>query len=249
MNYSKEGILCNKIMVGNHLDSVYKSQKYQPLMMPFAIDSDNYLEISRLKNLLPIGWNNETSILTVSAKKNRWDKSSLITTSKKKGDTFSIVIDFRRWQYFDEDARNLLWWHELALIQQRSIKSYRQTILIGATGLMLAASQILSQDVVMLSIGLTIAGLAGFQLYQNRRGERYIRQITQADQGAISIARQFGYSTASASANLHSALKILATQATSSTAKIYYTRLQVLDICAQLNVLIPTSRIGAHTPP
>jgi hypothetical protein len=211
--------------------------------MPFAIRSDNYLEISRLKNSSPIGWSNEISILDISGKKNRWDKPSIITTNKKTGNSFLIVIDFRRWQYFDEDARNLLWWHELALIQQHSIKSHRQTIITGATGLALATSQILSQDVVMLSIGLTIAGLAGFQLYQNRRGERYIRQITQADQGAISIAKQFGYSTASASAALQSALKILAVQATGQTAKVYRTRLQVLDICNNMNAMISDKNI------
>jgi Protein of unknown function (DUF3318) len=216
-------------------------------MMSFANGSDNYLEISRLKNSLPVGWSNEISILNISDKKNRWDKPSIITTNKKKGNAFSIVIDFRRWQYFDEDARNLLWWHELALIQQHSIKSHRQTIVTGTTGLALATSQILSQDVVMLSIGLTITVLAGFQLYQNRRGERYIRQITQADQGAIVIAKQFGYSTASASAALHSALKILAVQASGQTAKVCRTRLQVLDICNNMNALISENYID-HSP-
>jgi Protein of unknown function (DUF3318) len=211
--------------------------------MSFAIGSDNYLEISRLENLLPIGWSNEISILDISGKKNRWSKPSIITTTKKTDNAFLIVIDFRRWQYFDEDARNLLWWHELALIQQHSIKSHRQTVITGATGLALATSQILSQDVVMLSIGLTIAGMSIFQLYQNRRGERYIRQITQADQGAIAIAKQFGYSTASASAALHSALKILAVQAIGQTAKVCRTRLQVLDICSNVNAMISNKNI------
>jgi Protein of unknown function (DUF3318) len=243
INYLVKGIICNIIIIGDHLCSVYKLQKYQPTTMSSAIDSDNYLESSRLKNLLPVGWSNEISILAVPARKNWWDKLSLITTSKKTNNAFLIVIDFRRWQYFDEDARNLLWWHELALIQQHSIKSDRQTVITGATGLMLAASQILSQDMVMLSIGFTIAGLAGFQLYQNRRGERYIRQITQADQGAISIAKQFGYSTALAAATLQSALKILAAKATGQTAKVYHTRLQVLDICNNLNIVIFENRI------
>jgi Protein of unknown function (DUF3318) len=216
-------------------------------MLSSTIDSDNYLEISRLKNLLPIGWSVEISILALPAPKNRWDKPSLITTNNKNGNTFSIAINFQLWQYFDKNTRNLLWWHELALIQQHSIQSARSAIITGASGLVLATSQlIISQDIVMLSIGLTIAGLAGFQFYQNRRGERYLRQITQADQGAIRIAKQFGYSTGSASAALHSALKILAAQATGQTAKIYRTRLQVLDICNNVNDLISENCIDRH---
>jgi hypothetical protein len=215
--------------------------------MSFAIGSDNYLETSRLKNLLPIGWVNKISILDIADIKNRWGKPSIITTNKKTDNAFLIVIDFRRWQYFDEDARNLLWWHELALIQQHSIKSYRQTIITGITGLALATSQILSQDVVMLSIGLTIAGMSIFQLYQNRRGERYIRQITQADQGAIAIAKQFGYSTTAASGILHAAFKILAAQSTGQAAKVYCTRLQVLDICNNLNIMIAENHIDRPT--
>jgi Protein of unknown function (DUF3318) len=213
-------------------------------MTYIAIGSDNYLEISRLKNLLPVGWNNEISILDVLGKKNWWDKPSLITTNKKTANSFLIVIDFRRWQYFDENARNLLWWHELALIQQHSIKSDRQTIITGTTGLALAASQILSQDIVMLSIGLTITGLSIFQLYQNRRGERYIRQITQADQGAIAIAKQFGYLTSVASKILHSTLKILVAQSTGQATKVYRTRLQVLDICDNLNIMVSEDHIN-----
>jgi hypothetical protein len=215
--------------------------------MSFAIGSDNYLETSRLKNLLPIGWANKISILDISDIKNRWSKPSIITTNKKTDNAFLIIIDFRRWQCFDEDARNLLWWHELALIQQHSIKNDRQTIITGITGLALATSQILSQDVVMLSIGLTIAGLAGFQFYQNHRGERYIRQITQADQGAISIAKQFGYSITAASGILHSTFKILAAQSTGQAAKVYRTRLQVLDICNNLNVMIAENHIDRPT--
>jgi Protein of unknown function (DUF3318) len=215
--------------------------------MSFFIGSDNYLEISRLKKLLPVGWSNEISVLDISGKKNRWSKPSIITTTKKTGNAFLIVIDFRRWQYFGEDVRNLLWWHELALIQQHSIKSHQQTVITGAAGLALATSQILSQDVVMLSIGFTIAGMSIFQLYQNRRGERYIRQITQADQGAIAIAKQFGYSTTAASGILHSTFKILAAQSTGQAAKVYRTRLQVLDICNNLNVMIAENHIDRPT--
>jgi Protein of unknown function (DUF3318) len=216
--------------------------------MMFApnVNPDGCIEYSRLASLLPAGWDKKILICVSPASKNWLGKytQSLIAASKKNGDDFVISIDFRRWQYFDEDARNMLWWHELALIQQHSIKNHRSTVVTGAIGLALAASQVVTQDLVMLSIGLTIAGLAGFQFYQNRRGERYIRQITQADQGAISIARQFGYSTSSASATLHSALKILAVQATGQAVKVYRTRLQVLDICDNLNVLISASQIN-----
>jgi hypothetical protein len=216
------------------------------MILAANVNSDGRLEYSRLVALLPAGWDKKILICVSPSSKNWLGKYTqpLIATSKKTGDDFVIAIDFRRWQYFDEDARNMLWWHELALLQQHSVKDHRSTVVTGAIGLALSACQIISQDVVMLSIGLTIAGLSGFQLYQNRRGERYIRQITQADQGAISIARQFGYSTASASATLHSALKILAAQATGQAAKVYHTRLQVLDICNSLSILISENQIN-----
>jgi Protein of unknown function (DUF3318) len=190
-----------------------------------------------LETLFPMSWDKKILICTNPVKKAWLGKRNppLITTNKKTSHDFAITINFQRWQHFDEDARNMLWWHELALIQQHSVAGDQPTIITGAMGLVLAASQLVSQDVVMLSIGLTVAGLAGFQVYQNRRGERYLRQITQADQGAISIARQFGYSSTSASANLHSALKILVAQVRNGQlARVYNTRLQVLEICDQL---------------
>jgi Protein of unknown function (DUF3318) len=216
------------------------------MILAANVNPDGCLEYSRLSTLLPAEWDKKI-LICVSPVRKKWlgkYTQPLIVTSKKTGDDFVIAIDFRRWQYFDEDVRNMLWWHELALIQQHSVKHHRSTVITAAMGLVLAASQIISQDVVMLSIGLTIAGLAGFQFYQNRQGERYLRQITQADQGAISIAKQFGYSTTSASATLNSALKILAAQASGQAAKVYCTRLQVLDICDNLNVMISENQIN-----
>jgi Protein of unknown function (DUF3318) len=211
--------------------------KQDSLMMSLINSPDDYQEGFRLKNLLPVDLDSRISIRPFTMQKT-WlvrGRRPLISTHKTAGHSFLITIDFQRWRSFDEDARNLLWWHQIAFIQQHSLQDARPILVAGIGGLALAASQLVTQDVVMLSIGLTIAGLAGFQLYQNRRGERYIRQLTRADQGAILIAKQFGYSPVSAAANLHSALKILIAQVkTGQLAKVYQTRLQVLEICDQL---------------
>jgi hypothetical protein len=211
--------------------------KQDSLMMSFINSPDDYQEGSRLENLLPVDLDSRISIRPCLIQKTWFGRGGrpLISTHKTDSHSFLITIDFQRWHYFDEDARNLLWWHQIAFIQQHSLQDARPLLVAGIGGLTLAASQLIAQDVVMLSIGLAIAGLAGFQLYQNRRGERYLRQLTRADQGAILIAKQFGYSPVSAAANLHSALRILIAQVkTGQLAKVYRTRLHVLEICDQL---------------
>jgi hypothetical protein len=197
---------------------------------------DNYQERHRLENLLPTDWNEKISICSSSGKKS-WlgDRTQpLITTNKMADRSFSIAINFRWWQQLDEDVRNLLWWHELARIQRHSVVDDRTAVIIGIAGLSMATGQLISQDIVMLAIGSIVAGLAGFQLYQSRRGEQYLRHLTQADRGAIALAEQFGYSPTAAYENLHSALKMLTAKVTSGQlAKVYRTRLQVLEICGQ----------------
>jgi Protein of unknown function (DUF3318) len=212
--------------------------------MMFAKNSVvNCLESDRLKNLMPPGWSPKIAIGFNSggAKKSGFLKKAmpLIATHKLTDRSFLITIHVQRWQFLAEDVRNLLWWHELARIQQHSVGNGRQLLLLGSGVLGLTVLPLVIQDVVLLSIGLTIVGLAGFRYYQCQRGEQHLRSLTQADRGAIALAIQFGYSPALAYESLHSALKILISQVTMGRlAKTYRTRLEVLEIIWRENMLL-----------
>ncbi len=106
----------------------------------------------------------------------------------------------------------------------------------GSFGVGLGASllELVSQNILFLSIALTAAGLAGYQLYQRNRGERSLKEATAADQGAISLATQFGYSLPQAYNSLDSALRMRMEQAPNKAQQNRYNvRLQVLEMCAK----------------
>jgi hypothetical protein len=187
----------------------------------------NY-ELQRLQNLLP---NDLLDRVTISSSIER--QSILICTKKVKDRSYSIEIDDNDWQKIDLDYRNLLFWHEIARIQQHSIKSYRWESIVFTAGLGMSILEVTSQQVFLLSLYLLLTLVAGWQLYQNNRGESYLRMVTQADKQAIVLARQFGYSLPQAYRSLHGAIKILMQRSPQSLPdKQYQTRLQVLEINA-----------------
>jgi hypothetical protein len=112
----------------------------------------------------------------------------------------------------------------------------RQALLWGGGVFGLTVLPLVAQDVILLSIGLTVTGLAGFWYYQDHYGEQYLCSLTRADWGAITLATQFGYSPRLAYESLHSALKIMVAQVTTGNlAKVYRTRLEVLEITGREN--------------
>jgi Protein of unknown function (DUF3318) len=195
-------------------------------------------EFKRLQTLLPNDLSSEVAIapkrrrrsLITSSKDHR---PTLIRTKKLNNKCHNIEIDFNAWQEIDLDYRNLLFWHEVARIQQHSVRSDRWALVVLATGLGMSVLEVTSQQVILLSIYLLLTVIALWQLYQNNRGESYLRTVTQADQGAILLAQQFGYSLPRAYRNLHGAIKMLIEQSHRGLlAKQYQTRLQVLEISA-----------------
>jgi hypothetical protein len=184
-------------------------------------------EIERLKSLLP-------NLLTrVSIAVSTETRPSLICTKNTDKDRFAIQIDLIAWEQIEPDYRNLLFWHEVARIQQHSVRSQRWETIVFASGLAMSVLEVVSQNVLLLSVYLLLAGIAGWQLYQSNRGESHLREATRADRGAILLATEFGYSLPKAYRSLHRALKILSAHSPNSyLAKDYQTRLQVLEISA-----------------
>jgi Protein of unknown function (DUF3318) len=209
-------------------------------MVSVATSSAAFAEHSRLGQLIPPDWPERIVICSSpeQSRKSGWLKTSslLITTRQRVDRSFVITIDSQQWHKLEEHVRDLLWWHELARIQQHTVGFGRSSFLWGTGVFGLTVLPLAAQDVILLSIGLTVTGLAGFRYYQEHYGEQYLRSLTRADWGAINLATQFGYSPRLSYESLHSALKIMVAQVTTGNlAKVYRTRLEVLEIADREN--------------
>ncbi len=183
-------------------------------------------EIQRLKSLIPVDLQSKI----VVARSNR-TRPALITSEKLGNQQFAIAIDFIQWEQFSPQQRDLLFWHEVARIQNRAIPSFPWELAVLTAALGLALMEVTTQNLLLLSVTLVVAGLSGNQLYQRNRGEHALREATAADQSAIAFALQFGYSWSEATASLRSAIQQLGRQATRRILKNRYkVRLQVLEI-------------------
>ncbi len=136
-----------------------------------------------------------------------------------------------QWNQLSLDQRNLLFWHAVHRIQAKTIARSPWDIVAISVGLSVASLELLSQNLLSFSIALVVAGLASHHFYQRKRGEEYLRELTAADQGAIQLAMQFGYSFEEAYCGLYSALQRLLKPPTQKAAwHQYQTRLRVLEI-------------------
>jgi hypothetical protein len=207
-------------------------------MNSFASVSDELCETRRLQALLPPEWRSRITIGR-STKAN----AALISARKIERNQFAIHIDLERWQQFSSDQRDLLFWHEVSRIQAKTITRLTWEPIVMSVGLSVACKELVSQSLLSFSIGLAITGLAGYQLYQRKRGEQSLREATAADQRAIEMAVEAGYSVSEAYSSLHHALRLLARQATrKSRWKTYQVRLRVLEIlAANYNTTTPSS--------
>jgi hypothetical protein len=185
-------------------------------------------ELNRLETLLPD--NLLTQIAIASSAEHR---PRLILTKKLAKKRHQIEIDLNAWQEIDLDYRNLLFWYEVARIQQHSVPSDRWQLIVFTAGLGMSTLEITSHHVLLLAVYLLLTVIAGWQLYQNNRGESYLRAATQADQGAILFAQQFGYSLPRAYRSLRGAINMLLKRSPKGfLAAQYQTRRQVLEINA-----------------
>jgi Protein of unknown function (DUF3318) len=185
-------------------------------------------EIERLRLLIPSDLQ-DTIDLNISTE----TKSQLILAHRTKDRRCQIQIDLRSWQSLDLDLRNLLFWHEVARVQNAAIESNRSVYMTIAAGLGIASIDLLAQNssIGLLVASLLIAGLAGFRLYQQTIGEQSLQRLTTADRAAIELAVGFGYDRSTARE-----LLVLAIQTNRSHTprkfgrKQFATRLQVLAL-------------------
>jgi Protein of unknown function (DUF3318) len=197
-------------------------------MRSLQADSIKVHELWRLSNLLPDDLRSQ--VVIVQSQK---VTPSLIITEKIARNQFSIQIDLMHWQQLKVEQRDLLFWHEAARIQNRTIRKFLWEMPVIGVGLSVSLMEVLSQNLFSLSVALFVTGFATYQLYQRNRGERSLREATTADHQAIDLALQFGYSVEQAYSGLQDALTLLAKQTSKKSQwKKYQVRLRVLELLA-----------------
>ncbi|MGJ5675110.1 MAG: DUF3318 domain-containing protein [Nostochopsis sp.] len=161
-------------------------------------------ELRRLKGLLPPelqSWVTVEGTAEVNP--------SLIRCEEIGKDQVEIQIDLVKWDTLAMDQRNLLFWHEVARIQNDTIPKDGWEMAALAIGLGGAVGELWVQDALLLILALALCGVSGWRLYQKNNGEKQLREFIEADEKAIALATRFGYSLPNAYKSLGSALKTL----------------------------------------
>ncbi len=164
-------------------------------------------ELRRLKTLLPPelkSWVTVESSTVVNP--------PLITCEEIGKDQVEIQIDLVRWDQLAIDQRNLMFWHEVAKIQNDTIPRDGWEMAALAIGLGGAVGELWVQDGLLLILALSLCGVSGFRLYKRNNGERKLQEAVSADEKAIALATRFGYTLPNAYKSLGSALKTLIEQ-------------------------------------
>ncbi|MEG4392139.1 DUF3318 domain-containing protein [Microcoleus sp. F10-C6] len=181
-------------------------------------------EIRRLKNILPPelqSW--------VTVEKTIEVNPTLIRSEEIGKDQVEIQIDLIRWEQLAMDQRNLLFWHEVARIQNDTIPRDGWEMAALAIGMGGAVGELWVQDGLLLILALSLCGVSGWRLYQKNNGEKSLKEAVDADEKALALATRFGYTLPNAYKSLGSALKTLIEQTSKKQQRAKYeARLQAL---------------------
>jgi hypothetical protein len=161
-------------------------------------------EARRLEGLLPPELQAWVKVISADGV-----RPKLVTSEEAGGDEVVILIDMLRWERLAEDQRNLLFWHEVARVQNDTIPRDGWEVAALAIGLGGAVGELWVQNGLLFMLALGICAVAGFQLWRKGSTKRDIKDLTEADQGAIKLALRNGYAMPAAYKSLGSALKIL----------------------------------------
>jgi Protein of unknown function (DUF3318) len=190
--------------------------------------ADEIAELCRLSALLPLDLRPIVAVTSVDQL-----PALPIATQATDPGKFSIQIDPQQWARFTSSQRDLLFWHEVALIQGRCLGRGAWEPTAIAIGLLAALAELPSHSLLAFAVALTVAGLATYKLYQNHWGEQNLRKFTTADQGAIALALAAGYSVEKAYRSLSEAVILLMQQSKlKAYRRQYQVRLRVLEIMA-----------------
>ncbi|OKH18071.1 DUF3318 domain-containing protein [[Limnothrix rosea] IAM M-220] len=153
----------------------------------------------------------------------------LIRSEELGKDDIEIQIDLPKWENLAIDQRNLIFWHEVAKIQNDTIPREGWEMAALAIGLGGAVGELWVQDGLLLVLALALCGFSGYRLWQKNSGEKRMTVAIEADEQAIRLATRFGYTLPNAYKSLGSALKTLIEQTPNRRKrKDFETRLQFL---------------------
>ena len=181
-------------------------------------------ELRRLKSLLPPelqSWVMVEGTTEVNP--------PLIRCEEISKDEVEIQIDLAKWENLAIDQRNLIFWHEVARVQNDTIPKEGWEMAALAIGLGGAVGELWVQDGLLLILAVGLCGISGYRLWQKNNGDKTLKEAIEADEKAIALATRFGYSLPNAYKSLGSALKTLIEQTPNRRArKKYESRLQAL---------------------
>jgi len=181
-------------------------------------------ELRRLKTLLPPELQSWV-IVEGSTEVN----PPLVRSEEIGKDEIEIQIDLAKWDNLAIDQRNLLFWHEVARVQNDTIPKEGWEMAALAIGLGGAVGELWVQDGLLLLLALSLCGISGYRLWQKNSSEKTISEAIEADEKAIALATRFGYSLPNAYKSLASALRSLIEMTPSRRKrKKYEERLQAL---------------------
>ncbi len=164
-------------------------------------------ELRRLRTLLPPELQSWVSVEGTTAV-----NPPLITSEEIGKDEVEVQIDMVKWEQLALDQRNLLFWHEVARIQNDTIPKDGWEMAALAIGLGGAVGELWVQDGLLLLLALALCGVSGWRLWQKNNGEKVMKETIEADERAIALAQRFGYTLPNAYKSLGSALKTLIEQ-------------------------------------
>ncbi|UBF26678.1 DUF3318 domain-containing protein [Kovacikia minuta CCNUW1] len=164
-------------------------------------------ELRRLRTLLPPELQSWVSVEGTTAV-----NPPLITSEEIGKDEVEVQIDMVKWEQLALDQRNLLFWHEVARIQNDTIPKDGWEMAALAIGLGGAVGELWVQDGLLLLLALALCGVSGWRLWQKNNNEKVMTDLVEADEKAIALAQRFGYTLPNAYKSLGSALKVLIEQ-------------------------------------
>jgi len=161
-------------------------------------------ELRRLKSLLPPEMQSWVTVEGTTEV-----NPTLIRCEEIGKDQVEIQIDLVKWEQLALDQRNLLFWHEVARVQNDTIPRDGWEMAALAIGLGGAVGEVWVQDGLLLVLALALCGVSGWRLYQKNNADRTLKEAYDADEKAIALATRFGYSLPNAYKSLGSALKAM----------------------------------------
>ncbi len=185
-------------------------------------------ELRRLRTILPPELQSWVTVESSTS-----TNPPLITCEEIGKDQVEVQIDLVRWDQLAKDQRNLLFWHEVARIQNDTIPRDGWEMAALAIGLGGAVGELWVQDGLLLLLAAGLCGFSGWRLYQRNNTQQSVELATAADQKAIALATRFGYTLPNAYKSLGSALKVLIDETPSKRKrKQIEARLQALKASA-----------------